>query len=319
MPQIFRTTHQPDEVESNLTDRSMENTNTDGSYDLRDQQSSQQPISPISATTTTAGSIPTLPPHIDPQLTTPHTTATATIDAQLSNLAASSINTIEIHAKLAMSATSHDTSLSDILTDTPMLSGNKGIIRELPAFSNVGERNQKALRPSPRGEEEMQLQRVRGLLLQKGKGGERNESGDRASPQDKGEIQEGPNQQQDEQNQQPKQKLTISTSTISLALSTTLSTPADTPLSPGTSARPPNNPAADEQTSLKRQRSLSIQETEAILMGPDVDDSDEEEEKPKVKKSRVEKGVFVTAPQCSEPGLVKNTLPTTEVLECIWV
>lgn len=188
-----------------------------------------------------------------------------------------------------------------------MLSGNKGIIRELPAFSNVGERNQKALRPSPRGEEEMQLQRVRGLLLQKGKGGERKESGDRASPHDKGEIQEGPNQQQDEQNQQPKQKLTISTSTISLALSTTLSTPADTPLSPGTSARPPNNPAADEQTSLKRQRSLSIQETEAILMGPDVDDSDEEEEKPKVKKSRVEKGVFFTAPQCSEPGLVKNS------------
>jgi hypothetical protein len=161
-------------------------------------------------------------------------------------LAASSVTTVEINAKLAMSATSHETSLSDILPrEEPSMT-----MREMPDF-------QGRLKPSLAGEEleQRQLERVRNLVLSN-KG--------RAAPQCS------------EPKQEP-QKLHISTSAISLALSNALSTPADTPLTPGDAVQVPNT--------LKRQRSLSIQQTEEILLGPD---SEEEDVEKPAKRSRVE-------------------------------
>lgn len=204
------------------------------------------------------GSIPTLPNSYDVE--TPRTDSQPSQIDPLSNLAASSANTVEINAKLAMSANSHNTSLGDLASNNNNnhLNGEEQpLIRELPAFHA-----QKPLKPSPAGEElkQQQLQRIQ--ELEKGKL--------RAAPQCAGPTEEDSRQQQ---------KLHISTSTISLAFSTALSTPADTPLTPGDDVKMPH----------KRQRSLSIQQTEAILMGSDSDD--EEEGKPAAaKKNRVEKG-----------------------------
>jgi hypothetical protein len=201
-----------------------------------DESQTAQPISPTKTATLPDNPLEITPTqqHSEPQL------------IALSNLAASSVTTVEINAKLAMSATSHETSLSDILPrEEPSMT-----MREMPDF-------QGRLKPSLAGEEleQRQLERVRNLVLSN-KG--------RAAPQCS------------EPKQEP-QKLHISTSAISLALSNALSTPADTPLTPGDAVQVPNT--------LKRQRSLSIQQTEEILLGPD---SEEEDVEKPAKRSRVE-------------------------------
>eukprot|EP00804_Cyclotella_cryptica_P019641 CCRYP_013982-RA/>CCRYP_013982-RA protein AED:0.02 eAED:0.02 QI:315/1/1/1/0.5/0.33/3/177/565 len=316
----------------------MDDPNTKNSPSNRPVQqtdSPQQPISPVSTTTTTAGSMPPLPAHDSSlHVQTPHDATSNQIHPidPLSNLAASSINTLEIHAKLAMSATSHETSMSDILGESSTSPNidietggfmKQGTMQPLPDLSHMG---QKALRPSPTGEEleRRQLEHVKGLLLQNSQGSDGDDKGaegeesssDNTAPQDvknarhslkvdhEGEIDDTSNfvttlqprqdvqraQKRPQQEQQPEKKLTISTSTISLALSTTLSTPMNTPLTPEMSTQAPSE-SAEHSSSLKRQRSLSLQETENILMGADGDSSDSDEErvaKPSVKKIRLD-------------------------------
>ncbi|KAL7474307.1 hypothetical protein ACHAW6_003387 [Cyclotella cf. meneghiniana] len=310
----------------------MEDPNTKNSPFSRPAQQTdlaQRPISPVSTTTTNAGSMPPLPTHEpSPHLQTPHDATNNEIHPidPLSNLAASSINTIEFHAKLVMSATSHETSMGDILGETsisPNMDIETGIfhslkqstIQPLPDFNQM---RQKSLRPSPTGEdlERRQLEQVKGLLLrncqwkdcdERGAKGKEGSSG-KAMPHDVEGLHpplnvEHEGEKDDTSNfqttLQPQNKLTISTSTISLALSTTLSTPMNTPLTPKTSDQAPSD-STELSLTLKRQRSLSIQETEKILMGVDDDDdtsdSDEGEVgEPIAKKVRVDEGdeVFV--------------------------
>ena len=133
--------------------------------------------------------------------------------------------------------------------------------------------------------EKEQLERVRILRAQKERGEEdgvadsqslKSEERDRAAPQCRGTEQKEDGQS----NSQPQaaatdSKLHISASSISLPI---LTTPVDTPMTPGETV---------EMPTMKRQRSLSIQETEAILMGNTSDSDEEENDKPAVKRRRV--------------------------------
>ena len=213
----------------------------------------------------TAGSMPSLP--VD-DLETPRITDPNLFEP-LSNLAASSVNTVEMNANLAMSANSRESSLANILTEH-FEERSDSLMMGLPNFNAA----KKPLGPSPVGEEleRQQLQRVR--EMQNAKRG-----GVRAAPQCAGPLKSEENHEA--QQQPPERKLHISPSSISLALSTTLSTPADTPMTPGDTVKPPS-------TSVKRQRALSVQETEAILMGNATSDSDE---MPAAKKSRTDTNV----------------------------
>ena len=221
-----------------------------------EQTDPSQSISP------TAGSMPSLPTD---DLETPRITEPHQFDP-LSNLATSSVNTVEINANLAMSANSRECSLANILTEH-FEEQSGSLMMGLPNFNAA----KKPLGPSPVGDEleKQQLQRVR--EIQNAKRG-----GVRAAPQCVGPLKSEENHEA--QQQQPERKLHISPSAISLALSTTLSTPADTPMTPGDTVKPPS-------ASVKRQRALSLQETEAILMGSATSDSDE---LPAAKKSRME-------------------------------
>lgn len=139
------------------------------------------------------------------------------------------------------------------------------------------EKSDRSQQNSPRpvgGELDKAHQKGRGLQKSANDGGEI-----RAAPRCAGATDNVPLKPQKQQ--QTEQKLRISTSTISLALSTSLSTPADTPVTPGDNAH-------QTTSTLKRQRSLSIQETEAILMGRQSDSDDEQVDKHLAKKNRLE-------------------------------